>query len=114
MKVPALIILLTALSGCKPKTAPTAIRIRNASDRDFQAVVVGGAKFGDIKAGAATHYQIVEVAMPITDASLLVGSNRLRFTPIDYVGYKPLDKGRFTYLLSIERGKLQIRSEKDE
>jgi hypothetical protein len=113
MKVFAFSALLVALSGCAPKATPTQIRVRNASDRDFQAVVVGGVRFGDVKAGAATDYQVFPIALPIADANLLVGSNRLSFIPIDYVGYKPLGRGRFSYLLSIDKGRLRIRSERD-
>ena len=105
--------LLMTLSACARKATPTEIRIRNGSDSDFQAVVVGGVRFGDIKAGAATDYRAFSNALPIADANLVIGSNRLSYMPIDYVGYEPLGPGRFSYVLDIERGKLRIRSEKD-
>ena len=113
MRVFALLTLLVALCSCGRKATPTEIRIRNASDQDFQAVVVGGVRFGDIKAGAVTGYQIFPVAFDIADADLIVRSNRLSFTPIDYVGYQPLGCGRFSYALSLERGRLRIRLERD-
>ena len=113
MKAFAFLTLVLASSCSAPNSKPTDIRIRNASDLDFQAVVVAGTHFGDIKAGGATDYHTFPVALPIADANVLVGTNRLRFTPIDYVGYQPLGPGRFSYVLSIERGKLRIRSEKD-
>ena len=113
MKAFALLILILASSCSGPSTKPTVIRIRNASDLDFQAVVVAGTHFGDIKAGGATGYHTFPVALPMASANVLVGTNRLSYAPIDYIGYQPLGPGRFSYVLSIERGKLRIRSEKD-
>jgi len=92
---------------------PTQIRVQNGSDVDFKDVKVGHKKYGDIKAGATTDYQAWESAYGYTFVSLLAGSRSMVIRPIDYVGEPHLGHGYFTYVLTIEKDRLEIRAEKD-
>jgi len=92
----------------------TEIRVRNGSDSEFKEVVVGGKKYGDIKAGAATEYQTWKTAYRYSSVTLKAGDKTLRIQPIDYVGETPLGEGNFTYILTVRDGRLEIRAEKDK
>jgi hypothetical protein len=92
---------------------PTQIRVRNGSDVDFKDVKVNGKKYGDIKAGATTDYQVWEAAYKYAAVSLLAGSRSMAIHPIDYVGEGHLGPGYFTYVLTIKEDRLEIRAEKD-
>jgi TonB family protein len=92
----------------------THIRVRNRSDVDFKDVVVRGKPYGDIAAGAASDYQTWESAHRRIEAvSLMAASFPMAIRPIDFVGEPHLGQGYFTYVLTIEEGRLKIRSEED-
>ncbi len=92
----------------------TEIRVRNDSKIDFENVVVGGKKYGDIKRGAATDYQTWERAYRYSLVSLLADSKPLKIQPEDYVGETQLGNGHFTYVLTIQNGRLDIRADEDK
>ena len=96
------------------RQGPTQIRVQNETDKDFQNVMVGGKTFGDIKSGGVTEYQTFNVAYSYSSVKLVAGTNRMGYYPMDYVGEKPLGRGRFTYLLTIgPDSDLTIRAKKD-
>jgi hypothetical protein len=92
---------------------PTQIRVRNGSDVDFKDVKVGGKQYGDIKAGATTDYKVWKSAYGCAPVSLLAGSRLMATRPIDYLGEPHLGHGYFTYVLTIEKDRLEMRAEKD-
>jgi len=92
----------------------TEIRVRNDSDVDFKEVVVGGKKYGDIKAGVQTAYQTWKNAYRYSTVTLIAASKLMKFQPIDYVGERELGVGHFTYILTVYEGRLNIHAEKDE
>jgi len=92
---------------------PSDIRVRNASDTDFKDVVVGNKKYGDIERGGTTEYQHWEIAYRYSFVSLTADSKPLKIQPIDFVGESVLGEGKFTYVLTIEKGQLEIRAVKD-
>jgi hypothetical protein len=92
----------------------TEIRVRNDSKIDFENVIVGGKNYGDIKRGAVTDYQTWEKAYGYSLVSLLADSKPLKFQPDDYVGEAQLGDGHFTYVLTIQDGRLDIRAEEDK
>jgi uncharacterized protein YecT (DUF1311 family) len=92
---------------------PSDIRVRNASDTDFKDVVVGDKKYGDIKRGATTEYQHWKTAYRYSFVSLTADDKSLKIQPVDFVGETPLGEGKFTYILSIENGRLEIRAAED-
>jgi len=107
------LLICLALLGCGRK-GPSQIRIRNATDRDFHTVVLGSKTFGDIKSGAASDYQEFQIAYAYSSVKLVAGTNRMAIMPLDYVGEKPLGRGRFTYVITIVGPDLDIRAEKDK
>src|SRR3954467_1852601 len=110
MKTLHLLFLLTSIAlTC----LATEIRVRNDSRVDFTNVVAGEKKYGDIQQGATTDYQTWKRAYRYAFVSLLADSKLLKFQPQDYVGEIPLGDGRFTYVLTIQDGRLDIRGEKD-
>jgi hypothetical protein len=92
----------------------TEIRVRNDSDIDFKDVVVGGKQYGDIKPGATTDYQTWKAAYRYSPVTLIAGSKPMQIQPIDYLGERELGAGRFTYVLTIREGRLDLRVERDE
>lgn len=110
MNLKLLLGLSLVLSGVFTGYA-TEIRVRNDSTIDFKDVVVGGKNYGDIKRGATTDYQTWEKAYRYSSVSLLADSKPLKVQPEDYVGESPLGDGHFTYVLTIQDGRLDIRAE---
>jgi TonB family protein len=96
-----------------PAAVRTQIRVRNSSDVDFEDVVVGEKRYGDIKAGATTDYQVWESAYRYAHVSLSAGPRPMSIRPIDFVGEPQLGRGSFTYVLTIEKDRLEIHAEKD-
>lgn len=105
------LLLLTLVTF---STHASEICVRNDSKIDFKDVVVGGKKYGDIKQGATTDYQTWKTAYRYSSVSLLADSKPLKLQPRDYVGETPLGDGRFTFVLTIKDGRLDIRPEKDK
>ena len=58
----------------------TDIRVLNDSVFDYKDVVVGGKKYGDIKAGATTDYQTWETAYPYASVMLNVASKPMQIS----------------------------------
>jgi len=104
-----LAVLVATTLGCYA----TDIRIRNDSNIDFKDVIVGNKKYGDIKHGQATDYQYWDHAYGYAFVSLFAGSKPKKIQPIDFDGEKFLGEGKFTYVLMLTDGELDIRAEKD-
>ena len=94
--------------------SPSEIRVRNGSNVEFKNVIVGDKKYGDIKPGATTDYQRWRLAYRYSFVSLTAASEPLKIQPIDYFGETPLGEGKFTYVLTMENGRLEIRPSKDD
>ena len=94
--------------------SPSEIRVRNGAGVDFKGVMVGNKEYGDIKSGAITDYQRWKLAYRYSSVSLTADSKPLKIQPIDYHGETPLGEGKFTYVLTIESGQLEIRPVKDD
>jgi hypothetical protein len=94
--------------------ARTEIRVRNASQADLKDVVIEGKKFGDIKQDAVTEYRKSEFAHRYAPVSLLANSKPLETMPTVYGAETELGSGRFTYVLTIQGGRLNVHAEKDK
>jgi hypothetical protein len=90
------------------------IRVRNASNVDFKDVLIGGEKFGDIKQDAASEYRKSNAARRYASVSLLANSIPLETQPVVYGADAELGHGRFTYVLTIQDGRLHVYAEKDK
>ena len=103
-------LLLAGLSGCSSPSEvdSTRIRIRNATHVPFENVIVGDKSYGDIAPGDVTEYQTWRHAYRYAYVSLKADGKPMLIQPIDYMGETPLGDGRFTYVLTIEGGHLQI------
>jgi hypothetical protein len=98
---------------------PVKIRIKNASDMDFDsvhAVFPGGIQvdYGAVPKGGLSAYHATAQAYRYAQISVKAGDRELSLQPIDYVGERALDPGRYTYVLRIEAGRLNIHLETDE
>jgi hypothetical protein len=92
----------------------TEIRVRNASKADLKDVVIEGEKFGDIKQDTVTEYRKSEFVHRYATASLLENSKPLETAPIVYGHETVLGSGRFTYVLTVQDGRLQVHAETDK
>ena len=119
MKTVTTIILAfcLVLAGCK---SGTHLRVRNGTEHDFQNVEVHtdlirtNGIFGNIPSGGVTEYRYFPEAYRYAFVTLSTKTKNFGLRPTDYVGEKPLGSGYFTYHLTLEGGRLNIRAEKDE
>jgi len=105
------VVVAAASTGCL-KTVPVVglpdIRVENRSAMDFKNVMVNGKSFGNVKRGERTNYQTIEGAYRYGHVSVSTQTGPLEIFPIDYVGENPLGAGKFTYVLTINSGRLII------
>ena len=88
------------------------LRVTNASDNDFQSVFVsfpqGDAEFGAVAAGEVTAYRELPGAYHYGYVEVVAEGDTLRMMPIDYVGEKPLQGGRYTFVLDVDGQNLDL------
>jgi hypothetical protein len=75
---------------------------------DLKNVMVNGKSFGNVKRGERTNYQTIEGAYRYGHVSVSTQTGPLEIFTIDYVGENPLGAGKFTYVLTINSGRLII------
>lgn len=79
------------------------VRLRNGSNLvyDEAALLLPEVilRFSNLQPGEETSYQVVGKAYDYASAEVVVGADTARLQVIDYVGEKPLDGGRYTYIL---------------
>ena len=84
----------------------TRVRLRNASEFELTNVTFAPGsprlEFARIAPGAVTEYQSVEDAYRYGYLDLLVGGERRRLQPVDYVGESVIGDGDFTYVITID------------
>ena len=114
------ILLSALLAGCTSSSGPhdgPEIRIANRSDRDFASVLVrfpsDDVHYGAVAAGRATEYRQVDQAYRYAYVEVRVGDDRIVLQPIDFVGETLLSPGRYTYVLTLREGGLQLDLEHD-
>lgn len=112
----AAVLVFRATDESSPVPANTLIRVRNDAAvgfarvearfpndtrYDYGAVEVG---YGPVEAGQSSGYGRVNVAYGYATVRVQLADGReLAFQPDDYVGATPLEPGRYTYVLTIER-----------
>lgn len=105
-----LLSLLLSCAACKKEDDANpgglTIRIRNGSTYAFQSVYVntsgGENTYGQLPAGQSTPYKSFASAYRYAYAKVLVDGQEVVWQPIDYVGEKKLEDGKYTYVLSID------------
>lgn len=95
------------------------IRVRNASSADFEHVVVTfpnqhRVDYGRVRAGEVSDYRSVEQAYRYAGIAASAGARELTLAPIDYVGERPLDPGRYTYVLGRENDRLTLSLQREQ
>ena len=123
----AIIMFSLAAFGCQqvqPQrvslVGPTYVRVRNQSATDMLSVVFQGNRFGDVKSGALSDYQIGSFSPWEISIGLLGSTNRMQYVYLDSPGRFAYGKGRFTYVLTLHdnygsQGQhLDISLERDE
>jgi hypothetical protein len=101
-------LLLDNADAPEPYVAGPHIRVENRSGVYFKNVVVNGKQYGDIKAGASTNYQTMEHAYKYASVTLTTDTGPMAMHPIDYIGERQLREGNYTYVLTIQDGRLII------
>ena len=102
--------LLLSCAACQKKddAAPSgvSIRVRNSSQFAFESVLVntsdGENSYGQLAAGQSTDYKSFASAYRYAYVKVLVNGQMVVWQPIDYVGEKKLENGKYTYVLGIE------------
>jgi hypothetical protein len=81
------------------------IRVLNASEHDFVAVIVGfrdaSEDYGNLRAGDSSEYRVIPRAYRYAYVEASVEGNRFILQPIDDVGGSLLDEGSYTYVLTL-------------
>jgi hypothetical protein len=96
------VVGLVVVSGMRGPASD--IRIRNATGRDLQDVVVGRRQYGKIGRGETSGYQSWGPAYRFARVSVIAEGRPMLLQPEDHFGETPLGSGRFTYILSVRRG----------
>lgn len=94
------------------------IRVRNESAFDFERVRVrfpetGEADYGAVPSGGLSAFHDTTLAYRYAPVVVKTGDRELAFQPIDYVGERKLDVGRYTYALGVDSGVLTIKLERE-
>lgn len=114
-------VAVTALVSCgafDPDTSSAVlVRVENTSATDFSSVSVSfpgaAAEFGYVHSGEMSEYQEVETAYRYGAFAVEIEDMVLRTLPIDYVGEKPLEHGRYTFSLNRESARLIVAVRQD-
>ena len=94
------------------------VRVKNASDRDFDQVRVIFPQdqivdYGPVPRSKVSDYRRATLAYRYAAVRVTVGERELSIRPIDYLGEEPLSPGRYTYALGIEDERLTLDVERE-
>jgi len=94
------------------------IRVRNESALDFERVQVrfpetGEIDYGAVPRGGSSSFRDTALAYRYAPVVVKTRARQFVFQPIDYVGERTLDAGRYTYALGVEGGVLTIKLERE-
>lgn len=107
--------VIIACTGMRERTGPVEVRIANQSSQDFEQVAVtfpsGKVDFGRVEKGKTTEYRPVGKAYRYAQVEVMANGRKLSLQPQDYMGEKPLDPGRYTYALNLDKSSGDLRLE---
>lgn len=97
-------------------TGAVELRVRNASDVDFDNVVVifpeqHRVDYGRVAKGAGSRYERTRVAYRYAAFRITIQGRVLTLDPVDYVGEQPLEPGRHTYAVGVDGNRLTVTLE---
>jgi len=72
------------------------VQLSNTSDVIFENTTFHGVSFGDINPGETTEYQELKNVYENSIVSIIINGNAYGWTPTDFVGETPLNKGNYT------------------
>lgn len=118
MRVLSIAILAVALASCDAIDSSDAdVRILNASAVDFASVEAsfGGGRqdFGPLAAGESSDYATFGQVYDYGFFQVVTDTDTLVIQPIDYVGERPVEEGRYTFRLTVMDGSLQSEFVRD-
>jgi hypothetical protein len=98
--IQAVLVFFPIIPALAYYSGPSQIRVTNATEIDFQNVAVGNILFGDLRSGASSEYQTFDIAYRYAPFELQSNGEKIEYVVFDYVGEKPLGRGRFSYVIS--------------
>lgn len=96
---PFLIIAFVLLS-CSDEdgTNEVRIRLRNASEFQFENATFNNVNYGDIEPGATTEYRVFQNQYAYGSVSITIEGEEYGWIPIDFVGESLLEDGDYTFI----------------
>ncbi|MGC4050152.1 MAG: hypothetical protein QM757_12275 [Paludibaculum sp.] len=101
------------------QSAQVQIRVRNASNLDFDQIRVTfpdgrEVDYGPLSKGASSNFREATQAYRYAGVSVTAAGRTISLTPADYLGEKELPAGRYTYVLKVSGGQLTVELEPAE
>ena len=81
------------------------IAVENRTGMDLRKVVVNGEEFGDIGAGTTSPLHTMRHMHRYAAVKVETPSGPMDVVPADYFGERILDRGVYTYVLTIKGGR---------
>ena len=117
-KILALIFTINMIIGCTKEGSNNQfgpeIRLSNSSQHDFKNIIIntgtGEVAFGDLGSGKQTEYKKFDRAYRYAFVKLEIDGKVYTIQPIDYVGEKALNAGRYAYQINVAANQGQYDS----
>ena len=103
-----LILISFLIAGCDKIQADNELlmKVKNSSLYNFQQVFIntsgGEHLYGEIPANSESEYKLFEYAYRYAYIEVVIEGEKYTIQPIDYVGEKRLEPGRYTFVLNVE------------
>ena len=104
-----LIFTINMIVGCSKEKSNNQfgpeIRLSNSSQHNFKNVIIntgtGEVNFGDLDSGKQTEYKKFSKAYRYAFVKLEIDGKIYKIQPIDFVGEKALNDGRYAYQIGV-------------
>ena len=100
MKPYLFLIFTLVLFSCSEDdgTNEVQLRLRNASEFQFEDATFNTVNFGDIEPGATTEYRVFRNQYAYGSVSITIEGEEYGWIPIDFVGESLLEDGNYTFI----------------
>lgn len=102
----------TPTSSGEDPAAAVEVRIRNASDLDFDSVELGAGEdaltFGTVRSGAQTGFQKTASIYRNPYVKIVIAGKPHVYQPVDQVGETPLTSGRHSLVIDLVGGDIRV------
>ena len=94
------LIIVFALLSCSDDdgTNEVRIRLRNASEFQFENATFNNVNYGNIESGATTEYRVFQNQYSYGSVSITIEGEEYGWIPIDFVGESLLEDGDYTFI----------------